>query len=224
MEEKNSGDVSMKIAIAGKAEKTGNYVRYVEAAGALPLVTLLPSEVAACDGLLLPGGGDIAPAFYGEMNHGCIDIDTELDILQLQIFDLAVRRHIPILGICKGLQIINVGLGGTLVQDLAPPARERHRYDNGDKYHESVIAESTWLHKLYGSSTVVNSAHHQVIDRLGQGLLPVSRCPMDGCIEAIAHESLPVIGVQWHPERIDPVRSGTDGRKVLAYFAAMIFI
>ncbi len=212
----------MKIAIAGRAGKAGNYVRYVEAAGATPIVTLLASEAADCDGLLLPGGGDITPAFYGELNRGSADIDTELDILQLQIFDLAVQRGMPVLGICKGLQVINVGLGGTLIQDLEPPMGERHRYDNGDKYHKSVIREDSWLHGLYGGATWINSAHHQAIDQLGRGLCAVSRCPLDGCIEAVAHENLPLIGVQWHPERIDFGISGTDGRKVLEYFISLI--
>lgn len=212
----------MKIAIAGKPEKTTNYIRYVESIGAVPVVTLLASEISDCRGLLLPGGGDITPAFYGERNHGSADIDTELDILQLQAFDLAVQTGMPVLGICKGLQIINVGLGGTLVQDLEPDMGERHRYDEGDKYHGSVIERDSWLYSLYGGEATVNSAHHQAIARLGKGLSVASRCPLDGCIEAIGHESLPVVGVQWHPERIDFERSGTDGRRVLEYFVSLI--
>lgn len=212
----------MKIAIAGKTEKTSNYIRYVSAIGAEPVAALQPEEMAGCQGLLLPGGGDITPAFYGEQNHGSADIDTELDILQLQAFHLAAQKGIPVFGVCKGLQVINVGLGGTLLQNLEPPMGERHRYDAGDKYHESVINEGTWLHSLYGSETIVNSAHHQAIDRLGKGLFVVSRCPLDDCIEAIAHESLPIIGVQWHPERIDFGKSGTDGGRILKYFVALI--
>ena len=213
----------MKIAIAGKPEKATNYVRYVESIGAVPVVTLLASEIVECRGLLLPGGGDITPAFYGERNHGSADIDTELDILQLQAFDLAVQTGMPVLGICKGLQIINVGLGGTLVQDLEPDMGERHRYDEGDKYHDSVIERASWLYSLYGGEATVNSAHHQAIARLGKGLSVASRCPLDGCIEAIGHGSLPVVGVQWHPERIDFERSGTDGRRVLEYFVSLIY-
>ncbi len=212
----------MRIAIGGKPEKTASYVRYVESMGAVPVVTLLSSKIRGCDGLVLPGGGDITPAFYGEQNHGSVSIDTELDILQLQAFDLAVQIGLPVLGICKGLQVINVGLGGTLVQDLEPSMGQRHRYEAGDKYHESVINEGTWLYGLYGGNTIVNSAHHQAIHRLGKGLSVVSRCPLDGCIEAIAHEGLPVIGVQWHPERIDLAASGTDGGRVLEYFLSLV--
>lgn len=212
----------LKIAIAGRAENTENYVRYVKSAGAVPAVTLEQAEIAGCGGLLLPGGGDIAPAFYGEQNRGSADIDTELDILQLQAFDLALQRGMPILGICKGLQLINVGFHGTLLQDLGTAGNERHRYENGDRYHTSAIEKGSWLYRLYGGETTVNSAHHQAISRLGEGLSAVSRCPLDGCIEAIAHRSLPVTGVQWHPERIDAAKSGTDGRKVLEHFISQI--
>lgn len=212
----------MKIAIAGKKEQTGNYVKYLESMGVIPVVTLLPSQISTCQGLLLPGGGDITPAFYGEQNHGSHSIDTELDILQLQAFDLAMDNIMPVLGICKGLQIINVGLGGSLIQDLEPPVSDRHQYHRGDKYHDSVINSDSWLYKLYGHGAIVNSAHHQAIDRLGRGLSAVSCCPLDGCIEAIAHESLPIIGVQWHPERIDFAKSSTDGKKVLEWFLQML--
>lgn len=128
----------------------------------------------------------------------------------------------PVLGICKGLQIINVALGGTILQDLDPSAAKRHQYDAGDKYHETIIWENSWLYRLYGKEAIVNSAHHQAIGRLGKDLHAVQHCPADGCIEAVAHENLPVIGVQWHPERIDSRKSDTNGQKVLAYFSSLI--
>lgn len=211
----------MKIAIVGRTADTSNYVKYVRSLAFTPLVTLEPEEICSCSALLLPGGGDITPAFFGEQNHGSRNIDTELDILQLQAFDLAVRTGMPVLGICKGMQIINVGLGGSILQDLAPCAAGRHRYHNGDRYHGTVIQSGSWLHALYGHEAVVNSAHHQALARLGRGLIPVQRCPEDGYIEAIAHSSLPIIGVQWHPERIDAAKAGTDGAKVLDCFSSL---
>ena len=158
----------IKIAIAGTAADTVNYVKYVASAQAVPVVTLEREIIAGCNGLLLPGGGDITPAFYGEQNHGSHNIHTELDILQLQAFDLALRRGLPVMGICKGLQVMNVGLGGTLIQNLEPESQGRHGYDNGDKYHTSVIHEGSWLYELYGGEATVNSAHRSEERRVGK--------------------------------------------------------
>lgn len=212
----------MKIAVIGKKQDTVNYVKYISALDAVPLVTLDPQSLSSCDALLLPGGGDITPAFFGESNHGSRNIDTELDIRQLQALELALSQNKPVLGICKGMQVINVGLGGKIIQDLAPAASLRHRYDCGDKYHPSAIKKNSWLYPLYGETALVNSAHHQGIGSLGSGLHAIQHCPDDGCIEAISHKTLPVIGVQWHPERIDKERSGTDGQNVLAFFLSLI--
>lgn len=212
----------MKIAVIGKKQDTINYVKYIAGLGAAPLVTLEPETLSSCDALLLPGGGDITPAFFGESNHGSRNIDTELDIRQLQAFEQALSQRKPVLGICKGMQLINVGLGGKIIQDLPSAASERHRYDQGDKYHDSVIKENSWLYSLYGETALVNSAHHQALGTLGSELIAVQHCPADGCIEAISHETLPVIGVQWHPERIETDRCGIDGQKILQFFFTLI--
>lgn len=209
----------MRIAIVGKRTETDNYVEYVKGLGLTPCVTLSPGELAGCDALLLPGGGDITPAFFGEKNKGSKNIDTELDILQLQALDFAVKKRLPVLGICKGLQIINVGLGGTIIQDM--PTAGIHKYAGGDQYHSTDISEGSWLHGLYGVCCTVNSAHHQSIGRLANGLRAVQLCPDDGCIEAVEHNTLPILGVQWHPERIDAKRAMLSGQKVLSYFVSL---
>ena len=209
----------MRIAIAGRNPDTGNYVNYVRTQGHDPLVTLDLGDMACCEALLLPGGGDITPAFFGEQNRGSRNIDTELDILQLQALELCLKNKVPVLGICKGLQIINVGLGGTLYQDM--PDAERHSYDGCDKHHDSIASKDSWLYRLYGERFTVNSAHHQAVKRLGEGLIAVQHCPEDGCIEAIAHRELPILGVQWHPERIDSGRAGICGEKVLDHFVSL---
>lgn len=209
----------MKIAIAGKPSETANYVRYVSSLGATPVVSLETALLDTCDGLILPGGGDITPAFFGEKNHGSRNIDTELDILQFSAMKQFLQARRPILGICKGLQIINVAFGGNILQDI--PTASRHRYENGDQYHQTVIAEGSWLYALYGPQAIVNSAHHQAIGRLGKGLSCIQQCPKDQCIEAIVHEDLPVLGVQWHPERIDQSRTMLSGEKVLTYFVSL---
>lgn len=208
----------MKVAIVGRKPDTDNYTKYVLYQGHTPVVTLNIEDIAGCDCLLLPGGGDITPAFFGEQNRGSRKIDTELDILQLLALDYCIKNHVPVLGICKGVQVINVGFGGTLYQDM--PTARLHSYEDGDKYHNTVIEKGSWLYELYGDRAIVNSAHHQAIKELGSGLSVVQRSVKDDCIEAIVHRDLPILGVQWHPERIDSSRAKISGAQVLVYFFA----
>ena len=210
----------MKIAILGRKKDTKNYVNYVIRLGETPIQTLSPGEIAHCDALILPGGGDISPVLFGERNNGSRDIDTELDILQFQAFEYAIMQNLPILGICKGMQLINVALGGTLVQDI--PTGDIHRYQDGDRYHSTTILKGSLLYRLYGEEAIVNSAHHQCVNRLGNGLRAIQWCPDDHCVEAIMHESLPILGVQWHPERIRKESTPVSGDLLLAHFASWI--
>ncbi|MCM1117878.1 MAG: gamma-glutamyl-gamma-aminobutyrate hydrolase family protein [bacterium] len=209
----------MKIGIVGKKKDTGNYEAFMRNHQIEYLTSLSISELGSCDSLLFPGGGDITPAFFGELDRGSRSIDTELDILQLQALEYGVQRGIPILGICKGMQIINVGLGGSIIQDL--PTAGIHRYQGADQYHEAVNLPDSFIAELYGETMVVNSAHHQGLGKLGKGLRIVSRCPLDQCVEAVCHESLPIIGVQWHPERLDPLRTSVSGSALLHYFLSL---
>jgi putative glutamine amidotransferase len=193
----------IKTAILGRQGFTLNYEIFAAGLVSEPIVTLNPADVYDCNLLILPGGGDISPAFYGEINRGSKDTDTELDILQFQALHNAIRAHIPVIGICKGIQLINVAFGGTLIQDM--PTSDIHRYDSEnkkDRIHNSVIKKDSCLYKLCGSKMQINSAHHQCVDRLGAGLSAIQWCPEDGCIEAIVHDYLPIIGLQWHPERL----------------------
>lgn len=209
----------MKIGIVGRKKDTGNYEAFLSRQGQSHLTSLSISDLSTCQGLVFPGGGDITPAFFGERDRGSRSIDTELDILQLQALEYGVQRRIPILGICKGMQIINVGLGGSIIQDM--PTADLHRYLGADQYHEAVNFPGSFLYRLYGETMVVNSAHHQGLGKLGKGLQVISRCPLDQCIEAICHESLPIIGVQWHPERLDPARTDVTGAVLLSYFLSL---
>lgn len=217
---------SPKIAIVGRSKDTVNYENALRDMGADFLTTLDTGGLAGFDGLLLPGGGDITPAFFGQKNQGSKNIDVELDILQLQATELFLTWKRPVLGICKGMQVINVCLGGTVIQHIKESGR--HAWDNGDKLHPTRVQPDSFLAGLYGTHPLTNSAHHQAVEALGRDLTVIQTAD-DGIIEGIAHKTLPVVGVQWHPERMFPdftrhMPAGhhpADGRLLFSYFLSM---
>lgn len=165
------------------------------------------NEPERCDVLLLPGGGDIHPRRYGQALNGAAEIDEERDACELALVWAFAAAGKPVLGICRGLQVVNVAFGGTLRQHIDGHSRSMGR----DTFH-AVRTDDPLLRSLYGERFTVNSAHHQAIDRLGDGLRVIARAE-DGTIEAVRHGSLPVLAVQWHPERL-----GEAGAKLLKAF------
>lgn len=210
--------IKPQIAIVGRPKFTANYERFLLENGFAPLVTLNPGEVSACQGLILPGGGDITPGFFGQQNKGSLNIDTELDILQFQAFDLCLKNSLPVLGICKGMQLINIALGGTIIQNM--PNTSLHLASHGDLYHDTNIVQGSFLSELYGECALVNSAHHQCIQTLGKNLKEIQHSTIDNCPEAICHDSLPILGLQWHPERLDASLTSLDGVLILSLFSS----
>lgn len=206
---------SVTFAIVGRTKDTKNYETALRRLDFSFLTTLDPEKAAQATHLLLPGGGDITPAFFGQDNHGSHNIDTELDILQLQALEFFIAQKKPVMGICKGLQLINIHFGGTITQHIATAGA--HRWNGADQQHyvyHSGLSRTDFFYQLYGSSTLVNSAHHQAIGHPGRDLIPVCRAK-DNIIEGIVHAFLPVIAVQWHPERI----LDAGGEQLLRYFA-----
>lgn len=205
------------IAIVGRTPDTVNYEDALQQLGAETITSLDLEQCQNCAGLVLPGGGDITPAFFGQRNRGSRTIDTQLDIIQFQALEFFVKNKKPILGICKGLQIINVYFGGTICQHLR--SARHHQWNGSDQFHYVYhlgFDRSDFFYQLYGSSAYVNSAHHQGIDKLGKELLPLCQAN-DGVIEAVSHSALPIIAVQWHPERM---MSG-GGYELLYYFLSI---
>ncbi len=210
----------MKIGIAGRKKDSHNYEVFLHSAN-IPYVTSLSlGRLASCDALLFPGGGDIAPELFGETNHSSQNIDIELDIIQLRIFQAALAQGLPILGICKGMQLINVALGGTLTQHLS--TAHFHTSPNADLYHETFVSSDSFLHDLYGKVFLTNSRHHQSVFKLGNKLTPIQWCSADYCVEALVHDTLPILGVQWHPERLVSNQSGISGLPLLQYFLSFV--
>ena len=211
----------MKIAIAAASEGAiVNYIAALEALGAQPVQTDAPCTAADFDGLLLPGGGDLLPERYGQENAACCGMDAALDALQFSLTDAFLSAGKPIFGICRGLQLLNVFFGGSLIQHLPSALLHSSSIPKVDLYHKSTAEEGSFLAELYGTAFSVNSSHHQAADRLGSGLRAV-QVSEDGVVEALAHEVLPVRCVQWHPERLCfrfRTDNAVDGSLVLRQF------
>lgn len=183
------------VYIWGGPERFANYRRWVEAAGGRAVFGGDPGEAAA-DALLLPGGGDLEPWRYGRENTASRGLEPERDAAELLLLQTFVSAGKPVLGVCRGLQAVNVFFGGTLVQDVPGHGA----LENGDRSH-GVRTVPCPLLSHCGEWTEVNSAHHQAADRLGSGLQAVQWAE-DGVVEALCHQRLPVWAVQWHPERV----------------------
>lgn len=212
----------MKIAIPIPPEDGyTNYFAALEALGARGVKVPADADPGEYDGLLLPGGGDVDPARYGQGMNGSEEPDPKLDTLQFTVTDRFFKAGKPILGICRGHQLLNVYFGGTLIQDLS--AAGIHDWDKGrsaDKVHLTRAEPGSWIAGLYGQDLYTNSAHHQAVDRLGSGLI-VDQRSSDGVVEAMHHRCGYVYSVQWHPERMcfSHRREDTvDGSVVLNWF------
>lgn len=188
----------------------------VARAGALPfLLPVLPDPEALAalvdrvDALVLSGGSDVAPGLYREepLRPEWAG-DPARDAYEQRLLDAALARGKPVLGVCRGIQLLNAALGGSLYQDIRhqiPGAlvhRDPARYD--DNEHTIRLCKDSWLYPLYGADELlVNSVHHQAIKDLAPGLRACAWAP-DGVIEAVCDERRDLWAVQWHPEWLDP--------------------
>ena len=188
------------------------YVRAVAKAGGIPLLIpsipqdpeLLKETAARIDGLLLPGSRDMDPKFYHEEPHPKLrPMSIERTETELAVLKKAEERRIPVLGICGGMQLLNVFFGGSLYQDICSFLPGALAHEKG-AVHDIVIEDETLLRNILGTSELpVASYHHQSVKDIGKGLKVSARAP-DGIVEGIeSGEPRYIVGIQWHPERED---------------------
>lgn len=203
-----------------------DYAESIRRAGGLPILAVnegCAEEYAdLADGLLLSGGKDVVTGLYGqEPLYDSVITDPQRDNLEWKLINEFIKRKKPIFGICRGIQVLNVYLGGTLYQDILGQLGDEH--PNGS-CHPVTIKKDSILGTLYGECLETNSYHHQAIDRLAEGLTATAWTSINGhtVVEAVEHESLPIWAVQWHPERMTgPVtnpKNCADSLPIFEYF------
>lgn len=210
-------DVEVDLYIA-------HYAQAVHAAGAVAVHVPLDADpadvVPRLDGVLLTGGEDVAACLYADRLHEQVydgidpfaeraagfdndkggsngDSVPLRDAFEIALLDAAVSADLPVLGICRGPQLINIAAGGTLHQHLPEHAATDGPPDATP--HTVITTEGSQLRQMYGPEVAVNSLHHQAVDELGDGYVATAHSP-DGIIEGIEHTELPILAVQWHPE------------------------
>ncbi|CAN5762314.1 gamma-glutamyl-gamma-aminobutyrate hydrolase family protein [soil metagenome] len=210
-----------------------SYIHALEQIGLAPvLVTPAHSPAAiaalvdACCGLVLSGGEDVHPSRYGEQPSPALgQVEPLRDEMEFHAVECATAREIPIFGICRGLQVLNVYFGGTLYQDIAsdrPGELLRHQQAQpwSERTHDAHVLPDSLLHRVVGEDHLrINSFHHQAVKHLAPGMRVVARAD-DGLVEAIERPDYPwLLGVQWHPERNEASAPAADpDRRLFAGF------
>lgn len=197
------------FSVGGLCYTPANYCNAVIKAGGTPIIAALADAeeyAALADGIIFTGSNcDITPSLYSQENRKSAFCNETLDETELQLFHAFSRKNKPIFGICRGIQLINVALGGTLIQDIPDevPGLTAHEkvYKKETQFHRVKAKEGSLFGQFFGSEFMTNSYHHQAIKDCGAGLIATATTE-DCIIEAVEHESLPIFGVQWHPERM----------------------
>ena len=183
-----------------------NYIDAIHRAGGLPVLvpptddmTIITETIARCDGMLMIGGGDVSPSKYGATEWArLIGVNELVDDFEIAALHRAMECDIPVLAVCRGQQVLNVALGGTLIQHLKTTP------DHRDTMHGIQVVNGSRLALAMGTTEpLIHSLHHQAIEKVAPGLVVVGT-HQDGTIEAVEHTgSTWIVAVQWHPERLD---------------------
>ncbi len=211
-----------RILLAVNSKKE-NYINAVNYCGGIAVPQYCPQPSTEYDGLILCGGNDIDPKYYGEDVNGSVQIDAMRDSAEWALAKAFIEKKKPIMGICRGCQLLNVVFGGSLYQDI-PNAGEHSSFSDYDLVHNVSVRRESFLYDMYGAKFAVNSFHHQAIKDVGTGLNIIATTPDNQTIEGVSHRELPIFGLQWHPERMcfENKREDTvDGSLVFEFFVQL---
>ena len=208
-------EIKIGVTYTGTDEKHSNYVQWLKGNEHIEIITLSPLHteldgIQNFDGIVLSGGIDTHPKFY---NSGITNypnapqhFNEKRDEFEIAVFEISQKSDIPLLAICRGMQLVNCIMGGNLKQDIGTVANAIHRFEQYDKAHAINIVPGSLLNEITGiDRTVINSAHHQAVDIVGKGLV-INCSADDDTVEGIEWEDKKnksfFLGVQWHPERM----------------------
>lgn len=207
--------MSLTIGITDTEARYENYPLWIKGNDTFVEVIRLTAEnkhlLPNCDGVVLSGGVDTHPSFY---NNQRIDyplapakFNTARDNFELSVFEYTQKKNVPVLGVCRGMQLINIALGGDMIQDIEEMGKSNHRRtESGDTIHEITINKETQLFAITGiEKGIINSAHHQALGKIAESLIITGYSP-DGIAESAERKQVEgcafLLCVQWHPERL----------------------
>jgi putative glutamine amidotransferase len=209
-----------------------NYEKWISMENDVSVIKLSHAEnnfndIEKCDGIILSGGEDIHPRYYNKPEYleYCHEIDERRDAFEWKVLEFTEKNQLPLLGICRGLQVVNVYFGGTLIPDIPSFGRFNHsRYTEKDRYHTILVDKDSDLRQIAGSENgEINSAHHQSAELVGKGLV-ANAISKDGIIEGIElrdKKGKPYLQlVQWHPERMTDLQDPFSKNIKLSFLEA----
>lgn len=220
--------MQITIGITDTEARYANYPLWVKGEDdAIEIIKLTPEnagELAGCDGIVLTGGVDTHPSFYGNPR---IDyplapdsFNIKRDSFELSVFKYAIEQKLPLLAICRGMQLVNIALGGDMIQDIEESGKKDHRrHGNVDGKHEIEVTKESLLYTITGCEEgVINSAHHQALGKIANDL-KVSGFSPDGIAESAEWKDDSgkafLLCVQWHPERLAQEQPGNEFTKAI---------
>jgi len=232
-----TGKISIGLTYTGTEAKHLNYVNWLTGSDEIEVIKLCAndnnlSKIADVDAIVMSGGIDAHPKHYGSpvtnYPNAPEKFNEERDDFEIAVFKTALMQQLPILAICRGMQLVNCILGGDLHQDLGEEKNQRHRLTDEGKKHEIHIEPGSLLHHItHKEKDMADSAHHQCIHQLGKDLLINARSE-DGIIEGIEwadkDDKTFFLGVQWHPERMymQQLEASTLSKNIRTYFLAEV--